>query len=137
MTEAEKNEVIEDMCDNYCKYSKCLKSEEDAERICGKCPLNKLNNAIPVWTELTSRLMTDEEKEERGLQPEEIANMINSNLPQDGEEVLITVRGTVTQTTFIEEGYGEVGFDDEYIEDVTAWMPMPEPFKRGKKNGLG
>ena len=128
MTKEEKEKLIEDLCENYCKHGY---GEDLAklERICGKCPLNKLNNAIPVWTELTSRLMTDEEKEERGLQPEEIANMINSDLPQDGEKVLITVRGTVTQTTFIEEGYGEVGFDEEYIEDVTAWMPMPEPYK--------
>ena len=60
--------------------------------------------------------------------------MINSDLPQDGEEVLITVRGMVKETTFIEEGYGEVGFDEEYIEDVTAWMQMPEPFKKGAKH---
>lgn len=133
MTKEEKEKLIEDLCENYCKHGY---GEDLAklERTCNNCPLNKLNEAIPVWTELTSRMMTDEEKEERGLRPEENVNMINSDLPQDGEEVLITVRGMVEETTFIEEGYGEVGFDDEYIEDVTAWMPMPEPFKKGAKH---
>lgn len=40
--------IIEDMCDNYCKYPESWNSETDGELsesdICKNCPLNKLGD---------------------------------------------------------------------------------------------
>ena len=41
MTTEEREELIEDMCDNYCKHGH-LEDEEMMVEICGACPLNKL-----------------------------------------------------------------------------------------------
>lgn len=41
MTTEEREELIEDMCDNYCKHGH-LEDEDLMEKICGACPLNKL-----------------------------------------------------------------------------------------------
>ena len=41
MTKEEKEELIEDMCDNYSKHGH-LEDEEMMVEICGACPLNKL-----------------------------------------------------------------------------------------------
>jgi hypothetical protein len=35
-------EVKEEMCDKYCKYSDKGISDKDIEKICTECPLNKL-----------------------------------------------------------------------------------------------
>ena len=54
----------------------------------------------------------------------------DGELPQDGQEVLITTKyGYVEKTTF----YTDMGcyfeqFEDE--DDVLAWMPLPKPYKK-------
>lgn len=52
-------------------------------------------------------------------------------LPEDGEEVLVTIStGEVTTTTFFNEGLDGCYF--EYYEDdgdVIAWMPKPKAYK--------
>ena len=35
-------EVVEAMCDNYCKYTDNLYTEDQRDRICLNCPLNRL-----------------------------------------------------------------------------------------------
>lgn len=37
-------EVIEIMCDDYCKWPKEATSDEQLEDICSDCPLNNINN---------------------------------------------------------------------------------------------
>ena len=54
---------------------------------------------------------------------------IAGEVPDDGEEVLITVDGNVTTDTFGINGDGSFYFEDNFIEDVTAWMPKPKPYK--------
>ena len=64
--------------------------------------------------------------------------MIIGSLPEEGEEVLVTVYGRVEIDSFgcdfICEDYGEEGqcawfCENNDIEDVKAWMPKPAPYK--------
>ena len=57
--------------------------------------------------------------------------MFDCQLPEDGEEVLITTStGEVTTTTFYDEGLDGCYF--EFYEDdgdVIAWIPKPKSYK--------
>lgn len=69
--------------------------------------------------------------------------MIIGSLPEEGKEVFITVYGQVEIDSFgcdveYDESVGE--FRNEWfcenndIEDVRAWMPLPEPYKPEKES---
>jgi len=84
------------------------------------------------WIPITYRHMTEEEKEHYsehiGCDKENLDAMFNCRLPDDGEEVLITVFGEVETDIF----YRDVdwcSFENRDISDVTAWQPLPEPYK--------
>ena len=89
---------------------------------------------IPVkWHEIT-----EEEREREGY-PKEWVIYFDSEMPADGEEILITVKYTYPITSevvysvmkdecFYDDGFGlDSGYD--WVEDIVAWMPLPEPYK--------
>ena len=80
------------------------------------------------WIPIKIRELTYEEKEE--YYPE-CEFMYDYQLPDDGEEVLVTtISGLVTLDTF----YRDDGcYFETYCDagDVVAWMPLPEPYKNG------
>ena len=86
------------------------------------------------WIPITSRPMTEEEKEDfaerTGYDEKDFDDILSCPLPEDGETVLITDRlGNVEVDTFINDCdgcYFECNCD---MEDVKAWMPLPEPYK--------
>lgn len=86
------------------------------------------------WIPITSRHMTEEEKkdfaERTGYDEKDFDDILSCPLPEDGETVLITDRlGNVEIDTFINDCdgcYFECNCD---MEDVKAWMPLPEPYK--------
>lgn len=86
------------------------------------------------WIPITYRPMTEEEKEhyseQIGCDKEDLDVMLNCRLPDDGEEVLITVFGEVETDIFYRDG-DWYSFENRDIEDVRAWMPLPEPYKKG------
>lgn len=86
------------------------------------------------WIKIEYRPMTKEEKENHGIQDLQEAQMLNCQLPEDGQEVLITTNGIVRTAIFCEE-YGECGFEDEDISNVQAWMPMPKPYGKANERG--
>lgn len=62
--------------------------------------------------------------------------MCSKQLPKDASKVLITRYNTELKFRIIEidcyDGYGKWGNDDNFnmkIWKVTAWKPLPEPFK--------
>ncbi len=66
---------------------------------------------------------------------------IIGSLPEEGEEVLVTVYGQVEIDSFgcdfeYDESTGECRnewfCENNDIEDVRAWMPLPEPYKPEK-----
>jgi len=80
----------------------------------------------PEWNELVFRNLTPEEKEE-------YANFdwsyMVENLPDYGEEVLVTDGKNVWIDSFDEDDYVYLSGTDDEIDGVTAWMPLPNPYK--------
>ena len=80
----------------------------------------------PEWNELVFRNLTPEEKEE-------YANFdwsyMVENLPDYGEEVLVTDGKNVWIDSFDEDDYVYLSGTDTEIDGVTAWMPLPNPYK--------
>ena len=84
------------------------------------------------WIPVTTRPLTEEEKQEIEEQGERYCRfMYDCELPDDGQEVLITTSGGyVIGTTFHNEGIDGCYFECYEDEgDVKAWMPLPEPYE--------
>ena len=80
-----------------------------------------------VWTPITTRPLTDEEKEEYIL--DGIEFMFTCPMPDDGQEVIVSTKwGSVNIDTFCRDVEGSY-FESYDIDEVTAWMPLPEPWK--------
>lgn len=78
------------------------------------------------WIPVKTRELTDEETEENP----DITFMWDCPLPDDAQDVLITTRwGDVQLCTFCVDDKG-LYFDDMDFDDVLAWMPLPEPYKK-------
>lgn len=92
----------------------------------------------PKWIPVTTRPMTEEEKERYKEQLEYVddAVIFNCPLPDDGQEVLITVYGETELDTFYNDAIDGCYFENRDIEDVTAWMPLPEPYKSQKSEKI-
>ncbi len=89
------------------------------------------------WIPFTYRHATDEEKkdyaERTGYDEEDIDIILNCQLPEDRETVLITDRlGNVEVDTFINDCDGCYFDCNCDMEDVRAWMPLPEPYKESE-----
>ena len=83
-------------------------------------------NVIPEWNELIFRNLTPEEEKE-------YANFdwsyMVENLPDYGEEVLVTDGKNVWVDSFDEDDYVYLSGTDSEIDGVTAWMPLPTPYR--------
>lgn len=89
---------------------------------------------IPVkWHEIT-----EEEREREGY-PAEWVCYLDCIMPDDGQRILITTKGGYVE---LDECYSDDGctfsLDSGYdwIDDVTAWMPLPQPYKDEVRNTL-
>lgn len=92
----------------------------------------------PYWRPIKARPMDEEERQEwsekLGYDIEYEEAVIYSNLPDDGEEVLICYKwGHVCIDTFRQEEYGCYFEDGGDMDGVIAWMPLPEPYKGEKE----
>lgn len=76
------------------------------------------------------------------METSEEGAIINS-LPEEGERVFITIYGETCIDSFgcdfeYDESTGEGRhlwyLEDNDIEDVKAWMPLPKPYGEGKEN---
>ena len=90
--------------------------------------LENPNKWIPVkWHEIT-----DEEREHKGY-PKDWACYLDYIMPYDGQRILITTKGGFVE---LDECYSDDGctfsLDSGYdwIDDVVAWMPLPEPYNK-------
>lgn len=77
------------------------------------------------WIPFQVRELTDEEREEHP----DWGWIIDGDVPEDGQEILISRGDWVTTDTFIDEGecYLDGGWE---IEKGMAWMPLPDPYKK-------
>lgn len=80
----------------------------------------------PEWNELVFRNLTPEEKEEYANSD---WSYTIENLPDYGEEVLVTDGKNVWIDSFDEDDCVYLSGTDGEIDGVTAWMPLPNPYK--------
>ena len=88
------------------------------------------------WIPMTTRSMTEEEREHyREWSDIDGAMIFDCELPEDGQEVLVSNGGYVCIDTFCkDDGCYFEGVD---IDDVQAWMPLPKPYEPYQKGGKG
>lgn len=126
--------AIDTLADMYCK------SDEDGYiwiiRSDAWARIDALPSAQPdpKWRPIKTRPMDEEERQEwsekLGYDIDYDEAVIYSNLPDDGEEVLICYKwGDVCKDTFRQEEEGCYFEDGGDMDGVIAWMPLPEPWK--------
>lgn len=69
-------------------------------------------------------LLADLDEKENGWIP------VSERLPEDDTTVLVSCK-TRSGTTFVRAGYCIYGSWHLNCEGVTAWRPLPEPYKEG------
>ena len=83
------------------------------------------------WIPVKYHELTEEERKEC-LFSADIKHMIDCKLPDDEQEIIVTDgRHVWVDTCIVNDGYAlDSGHD--WIEDVIAWMPLPEPFRESE-----
>ena len=129
--------AIKYLMDNMTWYSEDgYETDEDEKKSAITSLINGVPSIQPVtgkWIPVKYRPMTDEEKKDysdrTGYDIEDLDYMLDCQLPEDGETVLITDSlGNVEVDTFIYDSdgcYFECNCD---MDDVKAWMPLPEAY---------
>ena len=80
------------------------------------------------WIPVKYHELTEEERKEC-LFSADIKYMLDCELPDDEQEIIVTDgRHVWVDTCIVNDGYAlDSGHD--WIEDVVAWMPLPEPYR--------
>jgi len=88
-------------------------------------PERKTGKWIPIkWHDCT-----DADREKYGFS-DDIVAVFDCEMPDDDQAILVTTsHGYVNQDVcYIDDGYSlDSGYD--WIDDITAWMPLPEPYR--------
>lgn len=85
--------------------------------------------AEPQWIPFLWRKTTKED----GWDPEEFPLMACGELPENGQDILVTNGCHVWSDTFFDDNGLYLDSGNDLIEGVTAWMPLPEPYKEASK----
>jgi hypothetical protein len=82
------------------------------------------------WIPVKYHQISEKEREEEFLS-KDIQYMLDCKMPDDGQEILVTNGETTWQdTSFIDcDGY-YLDSNYDWIK-ITAWRPLPEPYKEG------
>lgn len=93
-----------------------------------------IDNAPGQWIPITFRQADDDEYKEfierHGDIPREECKVCDCRMPDDGQEVLISTRGGHVYEDIFCADPDFYGFEDSDLDDVIAWMPKPEPYKK-------
>ena len=84
-----------------------------------------INEWIPIkWHEIT-----EEEREREGY-PKDWVVHIDCDMPCDGDEILVqTKNGYIRWDVCYEEGEFSLDSGWDWIEDIVAWKPLPDPYR--------
>lgn len=81
------------------------------------------------WVPIKWHEITEEEREREGY-PKDWAVHIDCDMPCDGDEILVqTKNGYIRWDVCYEDGELSLDSGWDWIEDIVAWMPLPEPYK--------
>lgn len=91
------------------------------------------------WIPIKWHNITEEEREREGY-PKYWLTILDCQMPDDDEEVLVTVRGrngnlyVDTDTCYYDGSYYSLDSGYDWIDDVVAWMPKPVTYKESEDN---
>lgn len=81
------------------------------------------------WIPIKWHEITEEEREREGY-PKDWVVYIDCEMPCDEQEILIqTKNGYIRWDVCYEDGEFSLDSGWDWIEDIVAWMPLPEPWK--------
>ena len=105
---------------------------------CDRFALRGILKSLPAierreWVPIKKIPMDAEERAEYsvllGHDLEDDEAVMYSNLPEDGETVLVSTEfGYVTVDTFVQDDMGCYFEDNMDMEGIVAWMPLPKPY---------
>lgn len=86
-------------------------------------------SAKDEWIPIRWHEITDEERE-RESYPKDWVVHIDCEMPCDGDEILVqTKSGYIRWDVCYEDGEFSLDSGWGWIEDIVAWMPLPEPYE--------
>lgn len=89
----------------------------------------KAVSSAPQWIPVKWHEITDTEREEEGY-PKDWVAVFDSEMPYDGQKILVTTRWrSVAQDECYADGEYALDSGWDWIDDIIAWMPLPEPWK--------
>jgi len=130
-------------CEDCIRRTEVIKAIDEREDVNGKVNAEDIRTDIVTmpsvqpkkgeWIPITKRPVTNEEQELYEDQELYLEGMmiLTCPLPDDGEEVLITIYGGVETDTFYKDNDG-CYFEGRDIDDVIAWQKKPEPYKESE-----
>lgn len=95
--------------------------------------LKKTDSSLSKWIPIKWHYITDEERKENGY-PKDWVYYLDCEMPEDEQEILVTTNhGRVEKDVcYIDDGFSlDSGWD--WVDDIVAWMPLPEPWKGGEE----
>lgn len=103
-----------------------------AERSMNKLP--SVSTEKTRWIPVKWHNITEDEREQEGY-PKEWLTMFDCPMPEDEQEILVTVQGSKREGRYVEkdicyvdDGYSlDSGYD--WIDDIVAWCELPQPYK--------
>lgn len=106
-------------------------SEDEAKTCIKALERQKTEEWIPIeWHNIT-----EEERKREGY-PEEWLTHMDCVMPDDGQEILITTKnGQVEKDICYRDDYLSLDSGYDWIDDVAAWRPLPEPYKTNEEGG--
>ena len=83
-----------------------------------------------AWIPVKYHQILEKERAEESIS-KDIQYMLDCKMPDDGQEILVTNGETTWQdTSFIDCNGYYLDSNYDWI-DITAWRPLPEPYKEG------
>lgn len=82
-----------------------------------------------LWIPVKYHKITNEEREENGY-PKDWEFIMDCEMPDDGQDILVTTARTrfVTMDSCYSDGEYALDSGLDWL-DIAAWMPMPEPYE--------
>ena len=89
-----------------------------------------IDQPLCEWITIKTRPLTEEEKEAFP----DCSYMYDCQMPEDGQEVIVTTRWGVRFDIYCKDVDGS--YFESYCDDgeVLAWMPFPRPYERGEND---